>query len=1258
MRTFVFLVPFAGSILFVHYASALVSVPTTSFWLFVAWWVGMSGSATVVLFAIDRAARRLLPLVALCKLSLVFPDAAPSRFRTAMRSNTVETLEHRIAHAKALNDRSTPVEAAERLLALVAELDSHDRLTRGHSERVRAYSRLIAGEMHLSSHELDLLNWAALLHDVGKLDVPAEILTKAGRPTDAEWSVLRRHPEFGAQLVEPMRGWLGAWSQAVAQHHERWDGKGYPQGIAGEEIGLAGRIVAVADAFDVITSVRSYKSAFASTTARDEIARCAGTQFDPRVVRAFLNISLGRLRFVMGPLSWLAHVPMLGRLPLTPAIGTVTASLGAVAATLAGGFVATPPAAAEAATVTTPVHLQATAPTLRRATDEDQSITVGVEQAAGGARIVSLRVSKQPSVGRARVSSGQQLVYSPPPNFSGKVSVGYEACWPGRGCRHGVVLISVVPVNDPPIARDDAARTRRATPVVIDVRRNDTDPDGDLLSISSISQLGAARARIVDGDIRWTPPPELLGKVTFRYRASDGHGGSAGALVTVAVTPTSPPNLPPPSAVPPDSDPPHPGAPPAAPNARPPPDNRPPQAVADQFSLPEGGSVIVDVLANDRDPDGDPIALVSVGGTTRGDARRVGDRVQFSAPSDYVGPIRFPYTVADSRGARDSARVTVSVLLVNKRPTFSVGQNHSVLEDAGPQAVPGSAGTIGSGGKGEAGQSVSFLVGNDNSALFSAQPSLASNGTLSYTPASNATGVATVTVSAKDDGGTANGGNDTSAAQTFTITVQPVNDLPSFTAGADQTVSEDAGPQTVSAWATNASPGPADESDQSLSFLVSNNSNSLFSAQPSIGANGTLSYTPASNASGVATVTVSAKDDGGTANGGNDTGPADTFTITVTPVNDPPVANPESATVAEDDPTGVTFNVLANDTDIDSGDTLSVLSYDASTIVNGTLTDNSNGSFTYTPDPGFDGTESFTYVAADGNGGTASATVTITITPVQHVPAAGNDAYSAAQDTPFTVAAPGILSNDGDQDGDPITVQTTPVTTPSNGSVTLAADGSLTYTPTSGFSGTDSFTYRIDDGTGLSADGTVTITVASSPPATSTLYFQPNGSSGSVRDMGLGLAPAAPQFADLGGDGNPGLTITESNGSETNTVPGTFLIWTYTAPSPLVLDGPVTLDLWSAAGALGAVTPGTLYAYLYDCTAGGGSCTNIASNAVSESPWNTSLVDWGLRTITIGSVTRTVPAGNELRVRLSFQSSDLWLTMTAAYPTALVVTLG
>ena len=145
-----------------------------------------------------------------------------------------------------------------------------------------------------------------------------------------------------------------------------------------------------------------------------------------------------------------------------------------------------------------------------------------------------------------------------------------------------------------------------------------------------------------------------------------------------------------------------------------------------------------------------------------------------------------------------------------------------------------------------------------------------------------------MTVRLQDNGGTANGGQDTSAAQTFTITVTAVNDVPSFTKGPDQTVNEDAGAQTVNNWATNISAGPADEAGQTLTFLVTTNNDALFSVLPAVSASGTLTYTPAANANGNATVTVRLQDNGGTANGGQDTSAAQTFAITVTAVNDVP----------------------------------------------------------------------------------------------------------------------------------------------------------------------------------------------------------------------------------------------------------------------------------------------------------------------------------------------------------------------------------
>ena len=228
-------------------------------------------------------------------------------------------------------------------------------------------------------------------------------------------------------------------------------------------------------------------------------------------------------------------------------------------------------------------------------------------------------------------------------------------------------------------------------------------------------------------------------------------------------------------------------------------------------------------------------------------------------------------------------------LAVNQAPSFTKGPNQAVLEDSNSQTIVNWATNISPGPPSESGQIVTFIVSNNNVALFSVQPEVSPGGTLSYTPNPNACGTATLTVQAHDDGGTANGGQDTSASQTFTITVTCVNDPPSFAKGPDVTVNEDAGSLSITNWATSISPGPANEVGQGLSFSVTNNNNSLFSSQPSITASGTLSFTPAANAFGSAMVSARLFDSGGIANGGQNVSAEQVFSITVNPVNDPPV---------------------------------------------------------------------------------------------------------------------------------------------------------------------------------------------------------------------------------------------------------------------------------------------------------------------------------------------------------------------------------
>ncbi|MEH6873643.1 MAG: Ig-like domain-containing protein [Candidatus Competibacter sp.] len=414
----------------------------------------------------------------------------------------------------------------------------------------------------------------------------------------------------------------------------------------------------------------------------------------------------------------------------------------------------------------------------------------------------------------------------------------------------------------------------------------------------------------------------------------------------------------------------------------------------------------------------------------------------------------------------------------NHAPSFTKGADQMVLEDAGAQTVNGWATAIDDGDPGSV-QNLTFQVTNNtNPSLFSAGPAVAANGTLTYTPADNANGSATITLVLKDDGGTANGGVDTSPAQTFVITVTPVNDAPSFTKGPDQTVLENAGAQTVNPWATGISAGPTDEAGQTLTFNLTGNTNpSLFSAGPAISPTGVLTYTPAANASGSATITVTLSDNGSNTPPNINTSTPQSFAITVTAVDDPPTAVDDPATVTEDAP-ATAIDVLANDTDPDGGP-ISIAS--VTQPANGTVVITGGGTgLTYQPNPNYcnapPGTtlDTFTYALTPGG---SSATVTVTVTCVDDPPAAVDDPAMVDEDSGVNTID--VLANDTDPDAGPKLVNS--VTQPTSGTVAITNGGAdLTYQPNANYcnnpSGTtlDTFTYTLTPG---SSTATVSVTV-------------------------------------------------------------------------------------------------------------------------------------------------------------------------------------
>ncbi len=630
--------------------------------------------------------------------------------------------------------------------------------------------------------------------------------------------------------------------------------------------------------------------------------------------------------------------------------------------------------------------------------------------------------------GSVLLNAQGDVEFTPAADYNGPASFTYTVSDGNGGTSTATVDLTVNAVNDDPVANADSGfSTDEDTLVTIlasALLANDTDADNDTLTILSVQD--AVNGSVVlnaQGDVEFTPAADYNGPASFTYTVSDGNGGTSTATVDLTV-----------NAV-----------------------NDDPVANADSgFSTNEDTLVTIlasALLANDTDADNDTLTILSVQDAVNGTVvlNAQGD-VEFTPAADYNGPASFTYTVSDGNGGTSTATVDLTVNAVNDDPVAVADSGFTTDEDTLVTIL------------------ASALLANDTDAdndtltILSVQDAvngsvvLNAQGDVEFTPAADYNGPASFTYTVSDG----NGGTSTA---TVDLTVNAVNDDPVAVADSGFTTDEDT-LVTILASALLANDTDADNDMLTiLSVQDAVNGSVVLNAQ------GDVEFTPAADYNGPASFTYTVSD----GNGGTSTATVD---LTVNAVNDDPVANADSGFTTDEDTlvTILASALLANDADADN-DTLTILS--VQDAVNGTVVLNAQGDVEFTPAADYDGPASFTYTVSDGNGGTSTATVNLTVNAV--VPgntapvAVGDSGFSTDEDTLVTILASALLANDTDADNDTLTILS--VQDAVNGSVLLNAQGDVEFTPAADYNGPASFTYTVSDGNGGTSTATVDLTV-------------------------------------------------------------------------------------------------------------------------------------------------------------------------------------
>ncbi|UYQ95762.1 Ig-like domain-containing protein [Chitinophaga horti] len=629
-----------------------------------------------------------------------------------------------------------------------------------------------------------------------------------------------------------------------------------------------------------------------------------------------------------------------------------------------------------------------------KTTNEDTPVDGALTATDADGDALTYVKASDPSHGTVVVNTDGTYTYTPSGNYHGADQFTVTVSDGNGGTATITVDITVTSVNDVPVGTNGSETTNEDTPVNGAVAA--TDVDGDALTYAKATDPSHGTVTVnSDGTYTYTPSANYHGADQFTVTVSDGNGGTA--TITVDVTVTSV--------------------------------NDVPVGTNDSQTTNEDTPVNGAVAATDVD--GDALTYAKATDPSHGTVTVNSDGTYTYTPSaNYHGADQFTVTVSDGNGGTATITVDVTVTSVNDVP---VGTNDSETTN---EDTPVNGKLTATDADGDA---LTYVKASDPS---HGTVVVNTDGTYTYTPSGNYHGADQFTV-------TVNDGNGGTATITVDITVTSVNDVPVGT-NDSETTNEDT--------PVNGAVAATDVDGDALTYAKATDPSH---GTVTVNSDGTYTYTPSANYHGADQFTVTVSD----GNGGTATITVD---VTVTSVNDAPVGTNGSETTNEDTP----VNGAVTATDVD-GDALTYTK--ATDPSHGTVTVNSNGTYTYTPNADYHGADQFTVTVSDGNGGTATITVAISVTAVNDVPVVTNDQRTTAQD----VAVNGTVTAT-DRDNDPLTF--TKGSDPSHGTVTVNTDGTYRYTPASGYSGSDQFTINVSDGQGGTAVATVSLTVTAGAP--------------------------------------------------------------------------------------------------------------------------------------------------------------------------------